>query len=168
MRFRKDKVEEGGGWELPPAGIYDCEVKDATEYTSQSGNPTLKLRLELDAMESGRIFNEWLSLQEKMMWRMEKMLNSMGFETDEDIDMDAISLIGKRCKVKVKHETRGEYTNLKVEEWISTLTDERGDVFETKPEKKKTTRQDIAVKKAMQAKRERQEPTSDESDDVPF
>ena len=166
MKFKKDQANEGGGWELPPPGTYEAEVLDAKEYTSRSGNPTLKLRLELEAVEDGRIFNEWLSLQDKMMWQVEKMLNSMGFVTEDDVDIDAETLIGRRCKVKIKHEENGEYTNCRVDTWFSTLPEESGEAA-PKP-KKKSSRQDYAVKKAMQKKREPQEPTSDESDDVPF
>lgn len=156
MKFRSDEVKDG--FSMPAPGVYDAEVLDCKEKVSKAGNEMLELKLELDTVDGGYHIYDYL-IPSKAMWKVGKMLNAFGVRTDEDVDFDPESLIGRQCKVKVKIENDAQYGDkCKVSEWVSALKDE-GEVIETKPPKKKKT---INQNKGVN------DPTDEDGDDVPF
>lgn len=122
---------EDRAFELPNAGAYTATVMDCEETKSKSNDNTMfEFRLSIVGGDGEFQFREYTVFTPKMMWKVRQMLRAFGISPSEDIDIDPNDLVGKTCEIKVKHETSGNYTNLKVEEWIASKETE-------KPKKKK-------------------------------
>jgi len=75
MEFNANQMREDS---LIPEGVYKFKVIDATEKTSQAGNPMISLKLEL--LVNNRKVNIWdrLILIPKMFWKIEHFCSSTG------------------------------------------------------------------------------------------
>ena len=161
-RYVAEQADEGG-FKPPEEGKYTATVLDCAEKVSSKGNPMFEFWLSVTASEGEHKFHEWVTFSPKSMWRVAEMLHAFGKSTREDADIDPTTLIGKTCEIKVKHETRDKYTNLRIEEWVSAIDDEE-------PKRPKMSpKQKHAVQRAVQQRKERLDEVDDlDSDEVPF
>lgn len=142
------QVEERS-FEVPPIGEYNFMVADVEKTFSQSsGNPMLKVRLELQGAD-GSVFDN-LVLTENCMFKVVTFLESIGLkQKGEELKMSigeaADKAKGLEGRLKIKHELyRGE-NRAKVAHYII-------------PEAKK------AAKKPKKAEK----PIEIDEDDLPF
>ena len=148
---------------LPEEGKYTATVLDCTEKMSSNGNPMLEFWLAIQLPGGGEHkFRDWVVFSPRSMWRVAQMLHGFGRSTREDADIDPTTLIGKTCEIKVKHETRDKYTNLRIEEWI-------GAAVEEPVREAMTPEQQAGVDRAVKERADRlSEGGEEDDDDVPF
>ena len=142
------EVEERS-FEVPPIGEYNFMVADVEKTFSQSsGNPMLKVRLELQGAD-GSVFDN-LVLTENCMFKVVTFLESIGLkQKGEELKMSigeaADKAKGLEGRLKIKHELYKGENRAKVDHYII-------------PEAKK------AAKKPKKAEK----PIEIDEDDLPF
>lgn len=142
------QVEERS-FEVPPIGEYNFMVADVEKTFSQSsGNPMLKVRLELQGAD-GSVFDN-LVLTDNCMFKVVTFLESIGLkQKGEELKMSigeaADKAKGLEGRLKIKHELYKGENRAKVDHYII-------------PEAKK------AAKKPKKAEK----PIEIDEDDLPF
>lgn len=100
--------------ETMPPGIYHVEVADSEERTSARGDTYFSVRLK--EMESGNslCFDNLMLTGNGLRIGLAK-LSRLGFKKEQDEDIVAAQLIGRRAYVCVKEETYEGTTRLTVD-----------------------------------------------------
>ena len=106
---------------LPPIGEYNFMVMSAEKTYSQSGNPMIKVRLDLQGAD-GSVFDN-LVLTDNAMFKVVTFLESIGLkEKGEELTMsigDAVDkAVGKEGRLKIKHETYNGKLGAKVDKYL--------------------------------------------------
>ena len=123
---------------IPPIGEYNFMVVDVEKtYAKSSGNPMLKVRLDLQGAE-GCVFDN-LVISENGMWKLVSFFESIGVkekgkELGISIGDAADKAINKEGRCKIKHETYNGETRAKVDKYI---------VLESKPKLTKAEEESI-------------------------
>lgn len=109
---------------IPPVGEYDFIVASVEKTFSQSsGNPMLKVRLELQGAD-GSVFDN-LPLTDNMMWKIVTFFESIGIKKKgEELKLSmgeaADKAVGCEGRLKVKHETYNGKQSAKVDKYLIT------------------------------------------------
>jgi hypothetical protein len=90
------------GFTPPPEGVYDLEILNCEQKTSQAGNPQLELQTEVASGElEGRKIRLWYSLTPQSAWKLKKLLIAthtpheiLGDEKTGTVSFDSDDLIG--------------------------------------------------------------------------
>jgi hypothetical protein len=107
---------------IPPIGEYNFMVVDVEKtYAKSSGNPMLKVRLDLQGAE-GCVFDN-LVISENGMWKLVSFFESIGVkekgkELGISIGDAADKAINKEGRCKIKHDTYNGKTSAKVDSYI--------------------------------------------------
>lgn len=131
---------------VPPVGEYNFIVISAEKtYSQNSGNPMLKVRLDLQGAD-GSVFDN-LPLTDNMMWKIVSFFESIGLKKKGEelkigIGEAADKAVGCEGRLKVKHETYNGKLNAKVDKYL--------------------------ISDAKKAKTAPAAPVEDDIDDVPF
>jgi len=118
-------VEEDGGFEVLPKGVYDAAVETCEFKHSKTGNPMWALKMVVeDGDYAGRKLFTHLIFSEKMMGRTKKAIRTLGAAdllegpfNPKSADVTE-ALVGKRCRIQVdiseyEGEKRNEIKNLR-------------------------------------------------------
>ena len=109
---------------VPPIGEYNFIVTEVEKTFSQSsGNPMLKVRLDLQGAD-GSVFDN-LVLTDKAMFKVVTFLESIGLkekgkELSLSIGEAADKAVGLEGRCKIKHETYNGEARAKVDHYIIT------------------------------------------------
>ena len=109
-------------FKVPPVGEYDFMVLEVEKtYAQKSGNPMLKVRLDL-AGADGSVFDN-LVLTDKAMFKVVTFLESIGLkkpgkELTISIGEAADKAKGLEGRLKIKHETYNGETRARVDHYI--------------------------------------------------
>lgn len=106
---------------VPPIGEYNFIVISADKTFSSTGNPMIKVRLDLQGAD-GSVFDN-LVLTDKAMFKVVNFLESIGLKKKgEELTMsigDAVDkAIGLEGFCKIKHETYNGKLQAKVDKYI--------------------------------------------------
>lgn len=113
---------EGREFALPPIGEYNFIVQEVEKtYARTSGNPMLKVRLDLQGAD-GSVFDN-LVISEKAMFKLVTFFESIGLkekgkEFKLSIGDAANKAIGLEGRCKIKHELYNGETRAKVDKYI--------------------------------------------------
>lgn len=107
---------------VPPIGEYNFIVAEVEKtYAQSSGNPMLKVRLDLQGAD-GCVFDN-LVLTERAMFKVVTFLESIGLkEKGKDLSISigeaADKAVGLEGRCKIKHETYNGETRAKVDKYL--------------------------------------------------
>lgn len=132
---------ESKSFSVPPIGEYDFMVVEVEKtFAQSSGNPMLKVRLDLQGAD-GSVWDN-LVLTEKAMFKVVTFLESIGLkEKGKDMTLSigeaADKAVGLEGRLKIKHETYNGEARAKVDHYIVTES-KKADKAPKKTLKKKT------------------------------
>ena len=115
------EVEEKS-FEVPPIGEYNFIVANIEKtFAQSSGNPMLKVRLDLQGAD-GSVFDN-LVLTENSMFKVVTFFESIGIkkkgeELKMSIGQAADKAVGLEGRVKIKHETYNGKIGAKVDKYL--------------------------------------------------
>jgi hypothetical protein len=124
MRFNpvseeKAAAQSSGVWE---DGIYDYEIKDASEETSRAGNDMIKLEVWIFNQAGNRkLLFEYLVASEKAAWKVREFAASSGLLTQYDTGtLIANEIVGRTgmCEVGIQPERDGYPEKNVVRRWM--------------------------------------------------
>lgn len=98
-------VESGG--KAVPDGVYEFEVMEVTEETSESNNQYLKWKSKVisEGPASGGIVYDNTSLQPQALWRLKGFLECLGVEVpDSSMELDLEEYVGMTFTATVANE----------------------------------------------------------------
>jgi hypothetical protein len=99
-------IEDTGGFEPPPIGLYRAEIVEAEDTVSSNGNDMLALVLELRGGKfDGRKIWEYITYS-SAMWRLKQLVKACGLREKGGWDTDDV--IGQEVMVRLKHEQQDE------------------------------------------------------------
>lgn len=98
--------------EALPEGVYELSIAEAEETTSSTGNPMLKITLDVvDDEQNHKIWDNFV-LIDKCLWKIKEFFESLGIDTTEIVDIDPAELLGLTVKAKViQDEYEGNVQN---------------------------------------------------------
>jgi hypothetical protein len=104
-----------GPW---PRGVYDAEIKSATEGQSKAGNDMITLLLNVYGPDGTmRQMQDWLV--DAMAHKVRHCAEAAGQLTAYDAgELQAYSLEGQAVKVKVGIDTKGERPRNKIDDYV--------------------------------------------------
>lgn len=82
-------------------GFYNAQIVGVKAETSQTGNPQLKLTVEIADGHSSVQVTEWMTLTQKAAWKIERWMAACGYEfgAGQQIDVNGRTFAGKRLVV---------------------------------------------------------------------
>lgn len=87
--------------EALPEGVYELQVASAEETTSSTGNPMLKIELDvLDDDQNHKIWDNFV-LIDKCLWKIKEFFEALGMDTSKVCEIDSAELVGLTVKAKV-------------------------------------------------------------------
>lgn len=106
---------------VPPIGEYNFIVVSADKTFSSTGNPMIKIRLDLQGAD-GSVFDN-LTLTDKAIFKVVTFLESIGIKKQgEELEMsigDAVDkTVGLEGFCKIKHETYNGKLQAKVDKYL--------------------------------------------------
>ena len=113
---------ESKEFSIPPVGEYNFMVKDVDKtFAKSSGNPMLKVRLDLQGAD-GCVFDN-LVISEKAMFKLISFFESVGVkEKGKDMKLSigdaALEAMNREGRCKIKHETYNGEVRAKVDKYI--------------------------------------------------
>lgn len=113
MKFNPRSDAELNNFELLPRGEYDFEVIKAKDKVSSAGNEMIELELDVyaDDGKKSRVFDYLLEI---VAYKLKHFCQAVGLSNEYDIgNLSADMCIGRsgRCKVEIKHDKTGEYSD---------------------------------------------------------
>lgn len=96
--------------EVLEEGVYTFLIKKVEEKTSQTGKPMLCVLFEEVEKKTG-IFENYV-LQDNCLWKLKELLDCLGIDTSENVNLEPSELEGQFIKGKViKEEYNGDDVN---------------------------------------------------------
>lgn len=96
--------------EVLEEGMYTMLIKKVEEKTSSTGKPMLTVLFEEIEKKTG-IFENYV-LQDNCLWKLKELLDCLGIDTSETVNIEPSELEGQFVKAKVIQEDyHGEPTN---------------------------------------------------------
>ena len=93
-------------------GVYHLRIAKVEETTSSTGNPMLKVEYDVVDVEGGRKLWDNYVLIDKCLWKVKELLDAVGIDTGELVEMDVTELVGLEVNGKVIQETyNGDIVN---------------------------------------------------------
>ena len=93
-------------------GVYDLTIAKIEETTSSTGNPMLKVEYDVNGVEGNRKLWDNYVLIDKCLWKVKELVDALGVDTSELVEMDVSELLGMQVKAKVIQETyNGDIVN---------------------------------------------------------
>ena len=113
-----------GGSILPPGGPYTMVVEDASESTSTSGNPQLKLEMRCTTgPQEGDSITDWATITTKSLGRIKQMLEAFGMPSDGPLTINPKTFVGRLVQIIVRDEPGEDgKTHTKVKAYMSAGT----------------------------------------------
>jgi len=122
--YKSSELKQAGVYYVEP-GVYKMEVASAADKTSQNGNAMIKLVCKILMPDGSAGPEVWdhLVFTAKAAWKIDQFLASIGRATipGEDIDVDAINLIGATGVALIGEEpgqTNPDHKFNTIERWI--------------------------------------------------
>ena len=122
--YKSSELKQAGVYYVEP-GVYKMEVASAADKTSQNGNAMIKLvcKIQMPDGSAGPEVWDHLVFTAKAAWKIDQFLASIGRATipGEDIDVDAINLIGAVGVALIGEEpwqTNPDHKFNTIERWI--------------------------------------------------
>lgn len=86
-------------------GVYQLRIAKAEETTSSTGNPMLKVEYDVLGVDGNRKLWDNYVLIDKCLWKVKELLDALGIDTSELVEMDVTELVGMEVQAKVIQET---------------------------------------------------------------
>lgn len=107
---------------VPPIGEYNFIVVSAEKTYSTSGNPMIKVRLDLQGAD-GSVFDN-LVLSDGMMWKLVSFFESVGLKKKGEelkcsIGEASDKAVGLEGACKIKHETYNGKIQARVDKYLT-------------------------------------------------
>jgi hypothetical protein len=103
-------------------GKYKLEIMSASDSVSKAGNEVIELKLEAAMPDGskGPIIYENLVFSEKVFWKIQEFLTSIGnkIEEGQDVEVDSEDLIGRTCEAVLFVEEYNGNERMKVKRWL--------------------------------------------------
>jgi hypothetical protein len=110
-------TESVGGFDPLPPGWYSIRVDGAQETKSRSETPGVELTMcvEDPREHANRLLWDTIWITQASLGFVKQKLEAMGYPIPQGgFDLDPNSLVGRRCRVRVDHETYEGKTRVKV------------------------------------------------------
>lgn len=99
-------------------GTYLLTIAEAEEKQSSTGNPMISITYDVNSTADGievpgqrKLWDNY-SLVEKALFKVKELLDALGYDTDQLVEMDVTDLVGQQVMAKVIQETyNGELRN---------------------------------------------------------
>lgn len=99
-------------------GTYLLTIAEAEEKQSSTGNPMISITYDVVSTADGievpgqrKLWDNY-SLVEKALFKVKELLEALGYDTDQLVEMDVTDLVGQQVMAKVIQETyNGEIRN---------------------------------------------------------
>lgn len=86
-------------------GVYQLRIAKVEETTSSTGNPMLKVEYDVLGVDGNRKLWDNYVLIDKCLWKIRELLDALGIDTSELVEMDVTELVGMEVQAKVIQET---------------------------------------------------------------
>ena len=86
-------------------GVYHLQIAKVEETNSSTGNPMLKVEYNVLGVEGNRKLWDNYVLIDKCLWKVRELLDAVGIDTSELVEMDVTELVGLEVNAKVIQET---------------------------------------------------------------
>lgn len=93
-------------------GTYALCISDTEEKVSNSGNPMLLVTFDVTDVDGNRKLFENFPLIPKALWKLKNLLDAVGMDTSEVMNLDPADLHGLELQAKViQEEYNGDTVN---------------------------------------------------------
>ena len=86
-------------------GVYHLQIAKVEETNSSTGNPMLKVEYNVLDVEGNRKLWDNYVLIDKCLWKVKELLDALGIDTSELVEMDVTEMVGLEVQAKVIQET---------------------------------------------------------------
>lgn len=116
--YTGNNVQEKPVFKVPPVGEYDVEIIKGEEGISKNGANMIKLALKIiNNSEYKNEFFEYIVENGYEQQRIHDILTACGTAPQKGQAITGQTFVGKKAKVKIKHEQYNGETQIKVNYW---------------------------------------------------
>lgn len=152
---------------LLPEGDYHVKVAEVTEEESNEGNAYLKWTfrtIDDDKATDNKPLWYNTSLLPQALWNLRGLLEALGVEIEDDMELDLDGYVDMECMVSVEHEKYEGKTKAKIVDYAPYEEETPGDRVE-KAGKKKAKKEDDDGEEEDEASAEEDEEAEEEDEE---